>query len=553
MGFQESINKGASYLLNLQYEDGRFEGEFSASTFPTCAYALTQLEMQGQVDEKLVDWFEEYQNEEGYWGLDVSGGSDNEATLFAQLALMEILNTGHEEKIEEILSKVPDLDLKLWIIKIMYARCGRYDWKDLQAPWHISTAMRIGEAIMPILPKSMLANFKPPEEYAPPVRLFGSKAFNEMFIAEQYTLVPLLLIIETHTQKRDHAIKTLGDWLLRNQCIDGSWFRVGLISLISLMALMDAKACGYNHLDLETSIEKAYEWSQKLRTFDGGCREAINLNVWDTALSVISLNFVDDDKYDKQIRKAAKWLKENQNDDGGWPFSGLPAGGLPSDADDTALSVSAMLKSGIDKHDPVIQNGLKWLLRKQSENGSWGTYRPGAGDTSCVSVTCHAIDAFLDAGGFENEVEKALDWLRMEISEDGYWSDLWLAKNTYGTSLAITAFVKAGKGDIEEVERGVRWLHKSQNPDGGWGEDMAGNLKESTVEQTAWSTQALLMVDPKSSTALKGLKYITENQKDDGHWPQACVGIYWEVIGGYSNPVNPMVFALNALKQETLT
>ena len=72
MELQESIAKGASHLLRFQCDDGHFEGELSANTFPTCIYALAQMSMGRSVDADLEKWFIRNQNSEGYWGLDAA-------------------------------------------------------------------------------------------------------------------------------------------------------------------------------------------------------------------------------------------------------------------------------------------------------------------------------------------------------------------------------------------------------------------------------------------------------------------------------------------------
>ncbi len=564
MNLKECIENASSHLLKFQREDGHFEGQLSANTFPTCAYALVQIALGQAIDDDLIEWFIQNQNDEGYWGLDASGGSDREATLFAKLALNEIKRAIDEDasrsdqfgEIQEVLAKSPALPLNLWIVKIMYARCGHISWEVVMPPGFLSAAMRLMEWLRPVLPKSLLSRLKPPVKYAPPVRLFYSPVFQDLFVAEKYTLVPLFLIMEIHTAKRVEIMTELVEWLLENRCADGSWFKVGLITAISLMALIDAKSFSNEQpgmLDdaaLEAAIREGHEWLQGLRTSDGGCREAINLNVWDTALSVISLKAVEGDKYGDQIKRAASWLLGNQNEDGGWPFSGLPAGNLPSDADDTALATLALLKSGVDKEHAAVGKGMRWLKDHQSENGGWGTYIPGTGDVSCVSITSHAIEACLAAGELQDEVEKAIAWLKKSISVSGYWDDLWLARNTYGTASAIAALVKSGHADSDEVERGVKWLEGVQNRDGGWGEDMGGHRTQSTTEQTAWSTYALLLAEnSENPSARRGIEYLLNHQNTDGSWPSSCVGIYWEVIGGYVDPVYPSVFALMALCQ----
>lgn len=555
MNLQESIASAASHLLKSQREDGHFEGELSANTFPTCTYALVQMALDRFVDGDLIKWFVENQNEEGYWGLDASGGSDSEATLFAKLALKEIQRTtgaSYREEVETALAKSPDLPLNLWIIKIMYAHCGHISWDEVMPPGFVSVAMRLMEWIRPVLPKALLSRLKPPINFAPPVRLFYSSVFEELFIAEKYTLVPMLLIMEANTAKRKEVVAELADWILENRCADGSWFKVGLITAISLLALLDARAFGYENADLESAISDGDEWLQKLRTSDGGCREAVNLNVWDTALSVISLEAAASGEYRHQTERAAAWLLANQNEDGGWPFSGLPGGNLPSDADDTALATLAMLRAGVSKDHAAIQQSVAWLKAHQSDNGGWGTYIPGSGDVSCVSITSHVIEACLEMGELREEVERAIAWLKKVVTDSGYWSDLWLAMNTYGTATAIAALIKFGQADCAEVKSGVKWLEEAQNPDGGWGEDMKGNPGDSTTEQTAWSTYALLLDNASNPSARRGIEYLLSNQNPDGSWPSSCVGIYWEVIGGYIDPIYSSVFALLALNQAVL-
>jgi len=579
MTLHENITKAALYLFKFQREDGHFEGELSANTFPTCAYTLVQTALGRPVDDHLIEWFIKTQNDDGTWGLDASGGSDSEATLFAKLALKEIerTTTDHRDEVEAALARSPELPLNLWIVKLMHARCGYIPWEEVMPPGYLTAAMGLMEWLRPVLPKSLLSRLKPPTKFAPPVRLFYSPAFQDLFIAEKYTLVPLLLIMEVHTTKRGEVVAELANWLLENRCADGSWFRVGLITAISLIALIDAKSLGEgeapaepsdrllpDNAELESAIREGDEWLQRLRTSDGGCREAVNLNVWDTALSIISLVgtrhevSLQSDEYKPQIDRAAAWLLENQNEDGGWPFSGLPGGNLPSDADDTALATLALLKAGVSEDHIAIRRSVKWLKAHQSDDGGWGTYRPGEGDISCVSITSHVIEACLtmekveqasSVSSLSEEVERAIVWLKRAISDPGYWRDLWLARNTYGTASAIAAFVKSGQADCAEVKRGVRWLKEVQNPDGGWGEDMEGHRSQSMTEQTAWSTYALLLSDVSDSSARKGIEYLLRHQNPDGSWPSSCVGIYWDVIGGYADPIYSSVFALMALSQ----
>ena len=169
-----------------------------------------------------------------------------------------------------------------------------------------------------------------------------------------------------------------------------------------------------------------------------------------------------------KVKSAAQWLVKYQNSDGGWAFSGLGDSTLPSDADDTALGTLALIRSrGVDGStdhsslDDAIHRGIGWLKTQQVRDGSWSTYQPGQGDVGCVSITAHAIEALLafskmdgaDTSDIESEMQRGINWLRRHIHRDGYWRDLWLAKDTYGTACAITALVKVGLKDVVEIQQ----------------------------------------------------------------------------------------------------
>ena len=407
--------------------------------------------------------------------------------------------------------------------------------------------------------------------------------FDALFIAEQHTLVPVFIMIELNTTKRPELITSLAAWLKSHVLSDGSWFRVNYITALSVLALMELQEKWEADEETAAFIERGIDWLRTTRNPDGGCREALNLNVWDTALSIIALTeiyathnevksreseFRPTDELTDKVKRAAQWLVNHQNEDGGWAFSGLGDSTLPSDADDTALGTLALIRSllvgsPIDREalDNSVHRGIEWLKTQQVRDGSWSTYQPGQGDVGCVSITAHAIEALLafdqsdipDIPYVREAMVAGVYWLRKQMNSDGYWRDLWLAKDTYGTACAIAAFVKVGLKNAPEVERGVAWLERTQNADGGWGEDMFGNPTESTVEQTAWSTYALLLANPENTAAEQGIAFLLKHQREDGSWPEQCVGIYWEIIGGYADPIYASVFPILALNQSSQT
>jgi len=564
-----ALTRGTAFLLTQQRADGKFEGQLSSSTFPSCAYAWVQLARGATPDPGLIKWFRANQNEDNAWGLDTANLSNPEATLFVQLILEQTLQRAPHPHLQKQLESIPKHALNLALIKLAYAAFNQFDWNELTLSEKSLPLMKLAKQLtkVPILQSRL----KPPRHRLPPVTLFNTPMFDELFIAEQHTLVPVFILIELNTAKRPEMIASLVAWLKAHVLSDGSWFRVNYITALSVLALIELQEKWTADEDAAVLIERGITWLRSTRNPDGGCREALNLNVWDTALSTIALTELDSglgfpnvSEMPDTIHLAADWLVRHQNADGGWAFSGLRDSTLPSDADDTALSTLALIRamladsaSGSDALAESMHRGIAWLETQQGREGSWSTYQPGQGDVGCVSITSHAIETLLAFGTgdfphghpLQGAITRGIAWLRGQIHREGYWRDLWLAKDTYGTACAIIALVKAGMKDVPEVARGVQWMEHTQNEDGGWGEDMFGNRTGSTVEQTAWCTYALLLANGENRAARDGIAFLLTHQQENGSWQESCVGIYWEVIGGYADPIYASVFPLLALNQ----
>ena len=560
---KSALHRGIDFLMQQQNAAGGFEGQLSSSTFPTCAYAWVLFAQDQVPDEALINWLIEHQNPDGTWGLDAANQPNREATLFAQLILEQVWQRKPSPQLAGVLARIPGYPLNLALIKLSYAAFGDFDWNKLTLPKYLLPMVALMKGLLTKFP--FLQSFlKPPTHLLPPVDLFNTPTFKKLFIAEQHTLVPVFILIELNTTRRPEMIGSLVSWLIEHKLSDNSWFRVNYITALSVLALIELQKHITGHqatsnleptdlsqsAEIQELINGGIAWLQSTRNPDGGCREALNLNIWDTALSVLTLTAIGDRDKNHAVQRAGKWFIDNQNPDGGWAFSAMGSdGSLPSDADDTALATLALLRAKVPSGTEAIQRGLDWLKAHQSPDGSCSTYLPGQGDVGCVSITAHAIEAWCETTGMETEIDRACQWLEDEISKEGYWSDLWLAKRTYGTACAIIGLIKAGKTTSPAIARGVRWLESVQNSDGGWGEDMFDNLTDSTVEQTGWCTYALLLADRDSPPAQQGLEFLLSRQRPDGSWDASCVGIYWEIIGGYADPIYAAVFPLLALNQ----
>ena len=579
---KSALTRGTAFLLQQQCKDGNFEGQLSSSTFPTCAYAWIELVRGETPDSSLIEWFVANQKENGGWGLDTANISNTEATRFAHLILEQTHQRSSDPSLQKLLTSVPKSAPHLALVNLAYAAFNQFDWNELTLSENALPLMKLARQLTKI--PLLGSRLKPPRHRLPPVALFNTPMFDALFIAEQHTLVPVFIMIELNTARRPEMVNSLAEWLKTHVLSDGSWFRVNYITALSVLAFIELQEKWEADEEVAVFIERGIAWLRTTRNRDGGCREALNLNVWDTALSIIALtevyathnesgkhpskNTPPTDEITNKVRSAAQWLINHQNEDGGWAFSGLGDSTLPSDADDTALGTLALIRSllvgsPIDREalDNSVHRGITWMKTQQVRDGSWSTYQPGQGDVGCVSITAHAIEALLafdqsdipDIPYAREAMIAGIYWLRKQINRDGYWRDLWLAKDTYGTACAIAAMVKVGLKNVPEIQRGIEWLEQTQNADGGWGEDMFGNPTESTVEQTAWSTYALLLANPENTAAERGIAFLLKHQREDGSWLEQCVGIYWEIIGGYADPIYASVFPILALNQRLQT
>jgi squalene-hopene/tetraprenyl-beta-curcumene cyclase len=110
-------------------------------------------------------------------------------------------------------------------------------------------------------------------------------------------------------------------------------------------------------------------------------------HVYGTGAAVPGLVECGIDPTDPRLTRAAAWLEEIQNPDGGWGEDGRsyddPAwiGRGPSTASQTAWALIALHALG--ERTPAVERGLAWLVERQREDGSWdepeytGTGFPG--------------------------------------------------------------------------------------------------------------------------------------------------------------------------------
>ncbi|MGC9319194.1 MAG: prenyltransferase/squalene oxidase repeat-containing protein, partial [Armatimonadota bacterium] len=277
-------------------------------------------------------------------------------------------------------------------------------------------------------------------------------------------------------------------------------------------------------------------------------------------------------------RSARGWLLEQQHSQvhpftgaapGGWAWTHLP-GGVP-DADDTAGAVLLMAAMG---ERQAAMTGAFWLVGLHNPDGGWPTFCQGWGrlpfDRSSPDITGHVLRAhnavrtmvrtgedpragLIDAN-LRGISQQGFRYLEATQREDGSWVPLWFGNQVvtgqrnpvFGTARVLAAWGDCGRAHEEPARRGVRYLLRAQNEDGGWG-GAAGVT--GSVEETAAAVSALTrFADTRDvQPALEsGVTYLLQRVKD-GSWTEpAPIGLYFASLW-YTEDLYPVAWTVEAL------
>jgi squalene-hopene/tetraprenyl-beta-curcumene cyclase len=224
-----------------------------------------------------------------------------------------------------------------------------------------------------------------------------------------------------------------------------------------------------------------------------------------------------------EVLSGAKWLKKLRNNDGGFPTFSRGWGKLPFDqscSDLTGhclLAVSAALETyhkEIEKRykrilENIFEGALKYLEKKQAQNGSWLPLWFGnqmtQNHTNPVYGTAKVVTYLKDA-------------------EQHHWL-------SEGTKSRLQKLIK----------RGNDFLISVQNKDGSWGgdKDIPG-----TIEETALVVSALTS-EKNMEICISGLKWLEIYIQENGY-KSAPIGLYFASLW-YDEKMYPVTSYLEAL------
>src|SRR6267154_2599512 len=492
---EKTIERGANHLLSLQAEEGFWQGELEADTTLESDY-IYYLHVLGKADPeriaKLANYVRRRQLPDGGWSIYPGGPSELNATCKAYFALKlagDSTNEHHLVQARETIHRLGGLEHTNSYVRFYLALVRglklyeKSPWKPFRQralreakSWMLDHLERTEglAAIYPAMMNSIFALMALGHGPDDPLTWREIKEFSRFEIEEGDTIrmqpcvSPVwdtciaMVALEEAGLPADHpALVKAADWMLSKQVLGpGDW----------QIKNKDAEPGGW-----------AFEF-----------RNDFYPDVDDTAFVLMALQRVkypDTKRMEGAIRRGIQWLLSMQNRDGGWgafdcdndhkflcniPFADHNAMIDPSTADVTARVVECLGRFGWPADYPAIQRAVKFLLKDQSDDGSWF----------------------------------------------GRWGVNYI----YGTSGVLRALETVSLTARDYCQRAVLWLRTVQKADGSFGESLASYEKPSTkgqgpstASQTAWGLIGLLAGTDASDPAIgKAVSYLVHKQHEDG-------------------------------------
>ncbi len=179
--------------------------------------------------------------------------------------------------------------------------------------------------------------------------------------------------------------------------------------------------------------------------------------------------------------------------------SGLP-GTMAGRLGGTQRAQAMMMNGGKKESEEAVLRGLRWLVKNQSPNGSWGK---GTSQT-IAAMTGFGLLSFLGHGEtpvsaeFGATVQKALDWMNTNGAKKAgrlSMEDTFSQQGVYAHGIATYGFAEyytmtKDERVVDVLKQAVTHIVKGQSSDGSWRYSYSeANHADTSV--TGWQIQAL--------------------------------------------------------------
>ena len=555
-------------LMESRSDDGMWRGSLSSSAISTAVavFALQRIDAdryRPQIDAG-VGWLLATMKADGSWGDSVESPPNMTATLLTYVSLYAVrqapvescryLNLqfggGDEEALTKGVLRYYGRDLTFSVpILMMCALAGVIrDWKRIPPfPFELAT-----------LPQRLFRYLNlPVVSYAIPA------------------LIAIGICQMNHHGSRQNLFKPVRKLfvpkamrvLLRMQPADGGFLEAAPLTAFVSMCLAEG---GFR--EHEVTQRCARFLTDTVRQ-DGSWPIDTNLSGWVTSLAAKVLS----SQPSTVNSQLSSLIARNATTEvhpftgamaGGWGWSDL-SGSVP-DGDDTSGALVALHHLTQGNSIPEVENGLKWLMWLQNNDGGMPTFCKGWGklpfDRSTPDITAHAILAmglWLPSlnGKLKTDVQRSLDrmlgWMERSLEErEKGWVPLWFGDQdaddeqapVYGTATAIDYLMSARLPEATKLaESQIGFILRTQNEDGGWGGNRGVRSK---VTYTSRALAALAhFPDRYEDAKQRGWDYLYRRFKAGTLYDREPIGLYFSRLW-YSEELYNVLFLLNAIRSQ---
>jgi squalene-hopene/tetraprenyl-beta-curcumene cyclase len=570
-----SLERSMTALMERQHEDGWWKGELETNVTMDAEDLLLRQFLGIRTEQQTIAaarWIRSRQRDDGTWATYYGGPPDLSTTIEAYVALKlagDRPGDPHMDMALEYIRGAGGIGASRVFTRVWLALFGKWPWESLPIlppelmllpPWVPLNIYDFGcWARQTVVALTVVTSQRPVRDLSVDIDELDvgpapAARHSLATWAGRFDLLDRALHLYERRPigfLRRYSLGRAERWILKRQEADGSWGGIQPPWVYSLMALhlqgypLDhpVMRAGFEGLDAFTIEDEA-----------GRRIEACQSPVWDTALAVVALADGGVPPDDPSLRKAARWLLDQEiavrgdwsvrRPDlapGGWAFEF--ANDSYPDIDDTAEVVLALRRT--DEIDGgAVARAVAWTEGMQCRDGGWAAFDVDNTRALCrelpfcdfgelidppsADVTAHVVEMLSVLGQGGRATERGILWLFDSQEADGSWFGRWGSNHLYGTGAVVPALVAAGVSPSHAaIRRAVAWVEAHQNGDGGWGEDLRSYRDAefrgrgvSNASQTAWALLALLAAGERGAACERGVAFLVDNQLPDGTWDE---------------------------------
>jgi squalene-hopene/tetraprenyl-beta-curcumene cyclase len=587
---QEVIQRALDHLLSLQTPEGYWVGELEADTTLESDYIFF-LYVLGKLDNrrciKLANYIRRRQLPDGGWNIYAGGPSELNATVKAYVALKlagDSPGAPHMARARCQIHELGGVESTNSYTRLYLALGRVLPWSYVPAippelilipSWFFLNIYSMSSWTRAIVVPLMLVYARKPHWDLPLTagveELFRDTSgripafeWDRRLVSWRNFFLVLDRIFKWHEKLpwkplRQRALHHARKWLLEHlERTEG----LGAIYPAMVNSVFALRALGYSADDPLTAREIGHLAQFEIEEGDTLRIQPCVSPVWDTAVTMFSLQEAGLPPDHPALVKAAGWLLDHQVlgggdwqvknpdvDPGGWAFEFR--NDFYPDVDDTGFVLMALRRVAYPdsaRLEQALRRGTAWVLSMQNRDGGWGAFDRDNDSAFLTRVPFADHNAMIDPStgdltarvleylgqlkwpASDPRIQRAVSFLRRDQTPEGPWYGRWGVNYLYGTSGALRALEALGLGKGLESQRAVAWLRAVQNPDGGFGESCASydhpELKaghHSTASQTAWALIGLLAAGEVSERAVKhAVGYLLDQQRENGAWAEAA-------------------------------